>query len=203
MQAGAALSRPAATTSRAAHCPVALSADAYADSRERALVNGFDAVLTKPVTLDQVRTKLERRIKAPIVSIAACAAGMLDNVEWAVGAIETYRDEVPLHVQRLREAIARRERRALLEAAHALRGVSDICRVTRVSAVARAIEHGAEGEDWRTLETLGEKLVDLLERAAAECTHELERIAEPSLRSVRDASSPHAEFSRTRSSPRG
>lgn len=158
---------------------IALTADAYADSRERALQCGFDAVLTKPVTLEQVRVELARWMPAPahMVSIDACAAGMLDNHEWAVGAIATYRDEVSDHVNRIRAACATDDAIALQEVAHALKGVSDVCRVTAVADAARSLEQASESGDRKRSGLLAERLVELLQMAARQCDAELERVA--------------------------
>ena len=188
---------------------VALTADAYAESHARALASGFDAVLTKPLTIERMRVELERwagdaetapppvatpangtdvRLSterataksearrapaADMVSIAACAAGMLDNTAWAVGAIGTYRDEIPLHVETLRGALSRHDRGALGEGAHALKGVSDICRVAAVAEAARTLELAAETDDWGAIATHGETLLDLLGIAAEQCEREL------------------------------
>ena len=188
---------------------VALTADAYAESHARALAGGFDAVLTKPLTIDRLRSELllrvagfdelsgdasrpvagmslehvphtrESRVRAPsgIASITACAAGMMGNVEWARGAIATYREEIPSHVEALRAAIDGDDRARLGEVAHALKGVSDICRVTAVADAARELEIASESGGGERITSCGATLLALLERAAADCDRELERVA--------------------------
>jgi len=162
------------------HSPIlALTADAYADSRERALHCGFDAVLTKPVTIEQIRDVLEHWTSEAgseqLVSLDACAAGMLDDHAWAVGALETYRDEAPEHAARISDALDAHDSRALREAAHALKGVSDVCRITRVADAARALERASEAGDRPAMESEGSRLINMLGTATRQCAEELAR----------------------------
>jgi CheY-like chemotaxis protein len=50
---------------------VALTADAFAETRERCFAAGMDAFLSKPVSLDALAQVLARHAPSPLVSNAA------------------------------------------------------------------------------------------------------------------------------------
>lgn len=181
---------------------IALTADAFSSTREKALSCGFDSVLTKPVTVDRISDMLhvwlpqmaatprqlfedprERqtvpsaRDKRRLVSLSACAEGVLGDEAWAFHALETYRDEVPEHIRSLERALASKDHEALYHAAHKIKGVSEVCRVSKVAQAAGDLEQACQSQQWTEATSAVQCLTELLQQAASDC--ELELINNP------------------------
>lgn len=179
-------------TERNATVPIlAMTADAFASTRTRALEAGFDSVLTKPATVEQVgeaveywvtkrqSTATEKRVlrdrnaearRIPVkVSVSACADGSLADNDWARHALCTYASEVPSHIEDLRRNLNRRDGILIGDRAHAIKGVSSVCRIDAAVHTARTLETACAENDWPGIEAGVEELVLVLEEAATQC----------------------------------
>lgn len=158
---------------------IAMTADAYQTTRERALSAGFDDILTKPATVQQVSDSIWQwaRSDAPsgkllgntLVSLKDCAEAVRANEEWARGALKTYASEVPGHVTNLHDALKAKDSQAIFEVAHAVKGVSRLFRIHQVANAAEALEQACAGSDWQQISTIVSELEGLLHQAEAEC----------------------------------
>ncbi|MBX2824531.1 MAG: response regulator [Gammaproteobacteria bacterium] len=181
---------------------IALTADAFSSTRERALSSGFDSLLTKPVTIDRISEMLNAWLprsntteeRAPnvrsggmfesdsieveeggrLVNLAACSESALGDRNWAIDALNTYRDEAFEHIETLRNELQRRDRDQLFQVAHKIKGVSEVCKVHAVADAAKAVEIASKESSWEAIEQEIGVLGELLERAAADCDRELE-----------------------------
>jgi len=181
---------------------IALTADAFSSTRERALSGGFDGLLTKPVTIDRISEMLslwlpqgrasdEQRSKrepgqadnsAPpvrensgrLVNLEACSQAALGDRHWAIDALHTYRDEALEHITTLQIEMAAGNRDALFQIAHKIKGVSEVCRVQVVADAAKAVEIASKESSWEAIAQEIDVLNDLLKRAAADCDRELD-----------------------------
>ena len=122
---------------------VALTADVFADTRERCLRAGIDEVITKPVSLQALTEVFARRCgaapdwpAAPAASDARASAGMLldhgalasvRDVMGAQGLQSLYAgffEQAADAARRLREAMRDADTEALRRAAHAVKGAA-------------------------------------------------------------------------------
>ncbi len=158
---------------------VAMTADAYSSTRKRALAAGFDALLTKPATVQDVSDAIAQWAKDAslsrddreerLVDINACADAVRGNLEWARGALKTYGDEIPGHLDTLQKGVAQQDRHALYEVAHAIKGVSRLFRIKAVADAAESLESVCDSGEWHEVESRVTLLKALLSKAAAEC----------------------------------
>ncbi len=167
------------SSSSNAQIPVlAMTADAYSSTRKRAMAAGFDDVLTKPATVQQVSdaiaqwaglTRNGKTQDTPLVDVGACAQAVRGNVEWARGALRTYGDEAPAHIRSLHEGLDRRDSKQVHEVAHAVKGVSQLFRIEAVAHAAESLERACGSGDWKTIDEQAQLLEVLLLKAAREC----------------------------------
>ncbi len=158
---------------------IAMTADAYQTTRERALSAGFDGLLTKPASVQQVSdtiwnwVKPERRTKPidsnPLIDVKACAAAVRGDEDWARGALKTYGDEIPGHVENMRRALREQDITALFEVAHSVKGVSRLFQINEVANAAEALERACSTKDWARVEHTAFDLERLLHSALEEC----------------------------------
>ncbi len=171
---------------------LAVTADAFLSTQERALAAGFEDVLTKPVTLDIIGSAIEKwalpvaMTQVPVVSlneptrvsIAACAEAVCGDMEWAVGALASYRDEIPVHSAHIVQAQRQGNVQDLFQRVHALKGVSDVCRINRVSAAAEALCTAVTSNEPEQLEEILPDLIGdvlhALQEAGPACTKAIE-----------------------------
>ena len=158
---------------------IAMTADAYESTRERALSGGFDDILTKPATVQQVREALlywanENPSPEPIprrqlIDVKACAEAVRGNEDWARNALKTYASEVPGHTESLLKSLESRDSNALFQTAHAVKGVSRLFQIHSVANAAEALEQACREEAWHHMAVKVEELIELLHKAEMEC----------------------------------
>lgn len=158
---------------------IAMTADAYPATRERALTAGFDDVLIKPATVQQVSesiwtwVKMEPSNRAEhgnaMIDIKACADAVRGDENWARGALKTYASEIPDHLDLLNQALTDKDTRALLESAHAIKGVSRLFQIHAVADAAETLETQCSDNDWDCLAATVKELERLLRLAQEEC----------------------------------
>ncbi|QPF73544.1 response regulator [Roseateles sp. DAIF2] len=161
---------------------VALSADAFEESRERALQAGMADFLAKPVEIETLAALLHRQSLPPAPAPAAPPpAGDFDDEVLQVlrrtlpparvpGLYQTFVQDVPVSLQRLDRALQPPDAEALRSAAHAVKGASASLGLTEVARAARELERLAkQGADATTLSRCGELLRHALQRSPALC----------------------------------
>ena len=158
---------------------IAMTADAYQTTRERALAAGFDDILTKPATVQQVRDTITHWVRPDttskpfpgkaLVNIKACADAVRGNEEWARGALKTYASEIPGHVDTLHQALADKDTTALFEIAHSIKGVSRLFQIHQIADAAEALEQECTGAQWSRISIMVSTMEHLLRQAELEC----------------------------------
>ncbi|MBX2882427.1 MAG: response regulator [Granulosicoccus sp.] len=179
---------------------IALTADAFNSTRERALASGFDSVLTKPVTIDRISEMLhvwlpemsatnrelpgeqsstpvrrsgDSTMAGRMVSLKACSEGVLGDDAWAAHALQTFRDEVPGHIYELKRTLKKQDQQAVYYIAHKIKGVAEVCRIDPVVEAAKQVERFIQQEQWADITESVGKLCDVLRQAADDCELEL------------------------------
>jgi len=197
---------------------LAMTADAFASTQKRALEAGFDAVLTKPATVEQVGEAVEYWVVSPDsardqlalngetgralpnkqesiaqndgdwlsdqepsnyqagfsplevkVSVVACAVASLADEDWALDTLATYASEVPAHVLELETALKSGDCKRIAERAHALKGVSYVCRIEAAVQSSRRVEQACRERNWQNIEAAVQQLTCVLREAAKQC----------------------------------
>ncbi|MGQ7847291.1 ATP-binding protein [Granulosicoccus sp. 3-233] len=158
---------------------IAMTADAYQSTRERALSSGFDDILTKPATVQQVRDTIlqwartgsmpEESLRDNLIDVKACADAVRGNEEWARNALQTYASEIPGHIGNLREALSTRDGASLFEVAHAIKGVSRLFQIHPIANAAEALEQKCKSDNWASISDHVTELERLLQQAELEC----------------------------------
>jgi signal transduction histidine kinase/DNA-binding NarL/FixJ family response regulator len=148
---------------------LALTADAFASTRERCLVCGMNEVLTKPVSPDKLATTLRRLYGAgpapapapspvaqtalqhallagtpPLIDEAAVAMALqVMSPDKLAGLINTFLDQGPQTVQHLRNAVREAQPQALRINAHAVKGAALNLGLAALASVAESLQQGA------------------------------------------------------------
>ncbi|WP_136067900.1 ATP-binding protein [Modicisalibacter radicis] len=172
---------------------VAMTAGVLDGARERAMAAGMDDYLTKPILPGQLERLLSRFLTAlpetPANSRAVTGAGestetlidprVLVDVESALGApmidelVQLYRQQVPERLAELDAAVSDDDGVALAEQAHRLKGESSGLGLSRVAALASALERDASH-----LDTAGRRgRVTAIEAALDDTLEALDRFA--------------------------
>lgn len=145
--------------SKRRHTPiVALTANVIKGARERAIQNGYDAFLGKPIVLREIEQVFERYLpSSPTVSKAPAkreenetfidmdhlkSALMLDR-EQIEQLLEIYRVKMERSLDELREAIEAKSYEEIAFVAHSIKGSSSNFRFEELSRLARVIEESA------------------------------------------------------------
>ncbi|HJQ61084.1 MAG TPA: PAS-domain containing protein [Vineibacter sp.] len=149
----------AATPDRGRTPVVALTANALKGEAERCIAAGMDDYLTKPLTLDRLRTTLDRWLSSPASDVpAAMAAASIDrgalgklfgdNPAMIARMLGRFRDSAAQLVQELDTHAARGDLAALAETAHKLKGAARTAGAMALGDLAAALEQAArEGSD--------------------------------------------------------
>jgi len=154
---------------------VALTADAFLSTRDRALAAGFDDVLVKPVTLEHVGATLTRWAgrsgpqHGPRISLERTAEAAAGDLEWARMALDTFDREAPEHIMALEQALRDKDRDALFRTAHAVKGVSAVLRIQTTCEEAGQLSLSAVSADWQTIQDDTDRLVAALLQARTGC----------------------------------
>jgi signal transduction histidine kinase/DNA-binding response OmpR family regulator len=173
------------------HIPiVALTAHAMKGDRERCLVAGMDAYISKPIRSKELFETMEtllqgRAAEAPAENKAAAETNAIFNearlLERTEGSAElcdllvkTFLKECPTHSDSLRQALQHGDAKALAAAAHALKGA--IANFTDGPALTatKALEAAAKNVDLREAEEAMRKVtveLEQLQTALSEFVH--------------------------------
>lgn len=174
---------------------LAVTADASKTTHERAQEAGFDDVIVKPVTLATAAQIIDRWLPRAVpgddeglaarqeastgtevsveVSVEACAEAVFGDLDWAVQALTSYRDEIPSHMAALRRASSPLDSASIFEVAHALKGLSDVCRIERVSQAAANVCRAVTDGQGEPLADLVAALMSELSSAGKACDRAL------------------------------
>jgi two-component system sensor histidine kinase BarA len=173
---------------------LAVTADAFESTRDKALAAGFDDVLTKPVTVDVIGSAIEQWAyhsfarpealpdtaawsESAGISVAACAEAVGGDIQWAASALAMYQEEISAHVDSISRAYAQGDHEELYRCAHALKGVSDVCRIQRVSEATESICTAISSSDTQQLDDILQDLVsdalEALQQARQACSEAL------------------------------
>ena len=138
---------------------VALTAYAIEGERERCLGMGMDEFLSKPFTSAQLEAAIVKvcadlagSVKATepeLPDFSAVMARLCDEIgeEPAVSLVSDFADEIPGHLQALRDSHARGDTRSLRIHAHSLRGISANLGHREMASAFEQIENAASSGD--------------------------------------------------------
>ncbi len=169
---------------------VALTADAFPETRERCLVAGMNDFLTKPVSPQKLATSLRRLFGAgagasappllpPPAPPSRGAAPLIDDITVAMaleimprerlaGLIEQFLQQGPQTVERLRTAMRDAQPLELRVNAHAVKGAALNLGLGALGATAEAIQEGAAHLPAHEIARLVQRYEDLLAPTRAE-----------------------------------
>lgn len=158
---------------------IAMTADAYSTTRDKAMESGFDDVLIKPATVQQVSDTLWRWVRnrqqastattVRLIDVRRCAAAVRSSESWARNALRTYGEEIPEHIKRLQSALDVQDSEALYETGHALKGVSQLFHLDVIAKAAEDLEQHCSQDDWNHIALSVRELEQLLQQARVEC----------------------------------
>lgn len=169
---------------------VALTADAYPETRERCLVAGMNDYLTKPVSPAKLVTSL-RRLFGPVAGAALADdraappppprndnAPLIDDnaIEMALQAmprerlaamLQSFLDQAPQTAQRLRAAVRDGQPLDLRVNAHAAKGAALNLGLSAMAATAEALQEGAPHLPAHEIARLVQRFEDLVAQTRA------------------------------------
>jgi HPt (histidine-containing phosphotransfer) domain-containing protein len=142
-----------------------MTAHALERDRDRFLAAGMDALLTKPFGREDLRKLLERVLRGmpdggtptedPVLLMSVDRAALLASVtedrrmdrEGLKELLDLFERHAPRHLQRLAEAVERRDAMAAREAAHSLCGSSAYVYAQALVALCKSAEDDAAAEN--------------------------------------------------------
>lgn len=145
------------------HIPIiALTANVIKGARERAIQNGYDAFLGKPIVLKEIEQIFERYLEPAVITHEAvqCRETKYPNIdmEHLITALmldadqverllEMYKGKMEQSLQELKSAMMREDYGAVAFTAHSIRGSSANFRFEEISRLASHIEESAVHQD--------------------------------------------------------
>lgn len=153
-------------------CPptpiIALTAHALSEERENALKAGFNDMLTKPVSMQQLKTLLET--VRPAIEEATLPPTLdpdvLQTLQQQVGElatlIEVYLDDFPQLEAQLTEAWRTQAFDKLAKLAHRLKGASHNMGALRLGALCKQLEQAAKQNHTQEVDLLMPQLIDTM-----------------------------------------
>ena len=167
---------------------VALTADAFDESRSRAKQAGMDDFLTKPINPRDLQDALERHCQRQPTPPQESAVKPLNEAEILNDqVIDQTRDAISDRVYsellnclfnddaqslpKIRQSLALQDRNALREAAHGLKGAAANLGLNGLANAARDLEHHATDAPWAQLAQWYEHLEFCLRQAQQACQH--------------------------------
>jgi two-component system, sensor histidine kinase len=163
---------------------IALSADAFEESRARAMTAGMDGFLAKPVSMQHLADLLDeeaRQLQARPAAAgpAAFDEAMLQELRRSLPPAkiaplyQSFVRELPASQQRLQFALMGPDAQALRAEAHALKGASASLGLVAVSQAARELEQLAKNAPAEAataaLQSCAQALLDALQHSPALC----------------------------------
>jgi PAS domain S-box-containing protein len=168
------------------HTPVvAVTAHAFESDREKCLAAGMDDYISKPVNPQTLKDTLERWLSAaphaaPNGAPVACVGARLEEIvapsvlaQFRAASrgdgpvrelLDMYLRETQPQMDTLREAIARKDARALRQAAHGIKGTSASLGIEKMAALCADLEQKGLDGTLDGAESVLVRLADELER---------------------------------------
>ncbi|QIN82318.1 PAS domain S-box protein [Rubrobacter tropicus] len=166
---------------------IAMTANAMAGDREKALSAGMDDYVSKPVKTEDLDAVLERWTRPPAErgespppepdGRSVLDDAVLENLrslqeegdpDLLTELVEVFEEDTPPRLATLREALEREDAGTVERAAHTLKGSSGNLGATRMSETARLLEEAGRDSDLSTAPALLDRLETDFEEARAE-----------------------------------